>query len=206
MPPIVRRAKLMFDTWPTLHVTSGAFAVFLRDSIKREIISGMTLSEVALAEDADGLDTTRKTHINTPLRVRSRCVRFASSAIDRTVTYSTGACLIEAYVWLVVSGGTQIDKVITHGCKNLEEKEKKVASGEDQEIRGGVLADLLEKARDAATMGKISVTFRGIYDDKHGQAVFDEEGIRWRGMGGGKQKERTVRQRKHGVGHVPLSP
>ena len=100
----------------------------------------------------------------------------------------------------------QIDGAITHGCKNLEEKKEKVASGEDQEICGGVLADFVEKARDTATTGKISMAFRGIYDDKQGQGVFDEEGIRCRGMDGGMRKGRTVHQRKHDVAHATLFP
>ena len=50
------------------------------------------------------------------------------------------------------------------------------------------------------------MTFRGIYNDKQGKCVFDEEGIRCLGMGGGKQKERTIRQRKYGVGYILLSP
>ena len=100
----------------------------------------------------------------------------------------------------------QIDGAITHGCTNLEEKKEKVASGEDQEICGGVLTDLLEKARHTATTGKISMTFRRIYDDKQGQGVFDEEGIRCRGMDGGMRKGRTVHQRKHDVAHATLFP
>ena len=171
------------------------------------IISGIILPGVALASDACGLDTTRKTHIWTPLWVRSRSVSFGSSAIAGTATYSTGSCLIEACVWPAVSGGTQIDRVITHGCKNLEEKKKNVASTENQEICGGVLTDLLEKVRDTATTDEISITaFQGIYDDKQCQGVFDNERIRCREMSGGKQKDRTVCQRKHAVDHILLFP
>ena len=43
VPPIVRRANLMLGTRPALHIMSGGFAVFLRDSIKRVTIIGMIL-------------------------------------------------------------------------------------------------------------------------------------------------------------------
>ena len=69
VPPIERRANSMFDTWPALHTVSGDFAVFLRDSIKREIIIGMTLPRVALINDVGGLDTVCETYIATTLRV-----------------------------------------------------------------------------------------------------------------------------------------
>ena len=58
--------------------------------------------------------------------------------------------------------------MIAHRCKNLEKKKKNVACGENQEICGRVLADLLEKAR-YTTMGKTFITVRGIYDERQGQ-------------------------------------
>ena len=70
-------------------------------------------------------------------------------------------------------GGTRIDKVITHGCKYFEEKKKDVAGREKQEVRGGVMADLVEKVRHTADTGRTSImTLRGIYDDEQGQGVF----------------------------------
>ena len=77
---------------------SGDFAAFLRESIKRVTISGMILPGEALADNADGLDTIRKTHIATPLWVRSHSVRFGSSVIVGAATYPAGRCLIETYV------------------------------------------------------------------------------------------------------------
>ena len=78
-----------------------------------------------------------------------------------------------------------------------------MAGGEKQEIYDGVLADLVEKARHIANTGKAPImVFRVIYDDEQGLGVFDDEGIRCRGMGGGEQKERTVHQRKHEVGYL----
>ena len=53
----------------------------------------------------------------------------------------------------VVSGGARADK-IAHRCKNFEEKKKDVVSRENQEIRGGIMADLLETARYTANTGK----------------------------------------------------
>ena len=106
-----------------------------------------------------------------------------------------------------MSSGTQIGAVITHGCKNLEEKKNKVAGEDDQKVDGGVLADLDEKARRTTNSGKASVvTFRGIYDDKQRQDVFDAGGIGCRGIYSGWQKERTVHQRKHEVNLLIVFP
>ena len=74
-----------------------------------------------------------------------------------------------------MSGGAQVNKS-AHRCKNFEEKKKHVASRENQEICGGVLTDLVEKARYTTNRGKTSsTTFRGIYDDKQGQGIFEAE-------------------------------
>ena len=67
VPPTVRRANLMLETRPTLHTMLGVFAAFLRDSIKRVAISGMTLPEVALADDEGGFNTACKTHADIAL-------------------------------------------------------------------------------------------------------------------------------------------
>ena len=70
----------------------------------------------------------------------------------------------------------KINTVIIHRCKDFEEKKEKVASGENQEICGGVLEDLVEKARHTANTGKTSITtYCGIRNDEQGQDVFDEE-------------------------------
>ena len=143
----------------------------------------MILPRVVLAGDVGGLDTTRKAYIATTLRVLSRYVRFASPATVGKATYSAGRRLSQICVRLAVSGGTKIDMVITHGCKNLEEKKDEVASRDDQKVDGGVLADLDEKARRTASTGKTSImTFRGIHDDNQGQDVFGTEGIGCLGM------------------------
>ena len=94
-------------------------------------------------------------------------------------TYSPGRRLIDSYPYLVVRGvGTRIDRTITHGCEDFEEKKKSVTGRENQEVRGSVLADLVEKARDTTNTGKTSITtFHGIYDDKQGQGVCGENGI-----------------------------
>ena len=68
--------------------------------------------------------------------------------------------------------GVQIDAVITHGRK------KKAASGENQEICGGVLKDVVEKPWRTVNTGTTTiVTFRGIYNGKQGQEIFNEEGL-----------------------------
>ena len=73
VPPIVCRANFML---PALHTALGVFAVFLRDNIKRLIISGMMLPVVVLANDFGTLDMEYETHTATPLWVRPRFVRF----------------------------------------------------------------------------------------------------------------------------------
>ena len=105
-----------------------------------------------------------------------------------------------------MSGGTKINTVITYGCKNFEEKSNKVASSENQEICGGVLEDLAEKARYTTDTGRTSMAFRGIHDDQQRRGVFDDEGIWCLWMNGGNQKARTVHQRKHEVGLLAPCP
>ena len=51
-----------------------------------------------------------------------------------------------------------------------------MASRENQEIGGGVLKDLVEKARHTVNTDTTSA-FRGICDDKQGQGIFNEKGI-----------------------------
>ena len=64
------------------------------------------------------------------------------------------------------------------------------------------MADLVKKARHATNTGRTLVmTFRGVYDDKQGQGVFDAEGNVCLGMGGRKQEEHTVHQREHKIDH-----
>ena len=45
-----------------------------------------------------------------------------------------------------------------------------------------------------------------MYDDKQNQGVFNEEEIGWWDMGGGRRKERIVRQRKRNVGRLTSFP
>lgn len=120
VPPMVRRANLLLDTWPALHTLRGDFAVFLRESIKRVTISGMILLVVALANDVGGLDVIYKTHTTIPLRIRSRSVRFTFITVFWAATYSAGRGLIAAYERPIVSSGTQIDR-LAHRCKNISE-------------------------------------------------------------------------------------
>ena len=160
----------------------------MRDSINRLIISGMILSGVVPINNMCGLDAMCKTHTIIPLWVKSCSIRFTSTAIFGTATYSPGRGLIGTYVWLVVRGGTHIDR-ITHRCKKFAKNQKKVASKENQEIPSGVLKDLVEKARHTPHTGKTSImTFCGIHDDKQGRGVFNEKGIRYWGVCSGQQK------------------
>ena len=97
--------------------------------------------------------------------------------------------------------------MVTHRCKNLEAKKYQVTSRDNQEIHGGVLADLDKKARRTTDRVKTStMTFRRVYDDKQCQGVFDTEGMGYWGMSGGKHKEHTVHQRKHKVDHLFVFP
>ena len=122
VPLTVRRANMMLDTWPALHIVLGEFAASLRDSIKRVTISGMMLSGEALVNDVKGLDVIPKTYNNIPLRGRLSSVRWTLIAIFRTETYCPGRRLIGAYVCFVVSDGIQIDGAITHRRENFEGK------------------------------------------------------------------------------------
>ena len=54
------------------------------------------------------------------------------------------------------------------------------------------MKDLVEKARHTVNTDTTSA-FRGIYDDKQGQDVLDEEEIKYWDMGGGRRKGHTVR-------------
>ena len=96
---------------------------------------------------------------------------------------------------VVVSGRTQTNTMVTHDRKYFEEKKKQMAGREKQEIYGGVLEDLVEKARHITNTGK-TITFSGIYDEEQGQGIFYTEGIGCRGTDGGKWKKRTVRKQK----------
>ena len=51
-------------------------------------------------------------------------IRFATSAVIGTATYGAGIRLIIAYMWPAVSGRTQINTAVTHGCENFEEKKR----------------------------------------------------------------------------------
>ena len=58
-----------------------------------------------------------------------------------------------------------------------------MASEENQEIDGGILKDLVEKAWNTVNTGMTSIVmFRRIYDDKQGQGVFNEEVIKCCGV------------------------
>ena len=96
VPPIVRRANMMLDTRPALHIVLGEFAAFLRDNIKRVTISGMMLSAVALANDVGGPNVTHNTHNTITLRV----IHIPSDLPYYkfgTETYPPGRVLIEVY-------------------------------------------------------------------------------------------------------------
>ena len=82
-----------------------------------------------------------------------------------------------------------------------------MASRDNQEIGGGVLADLVEKARHTADTGKTPTTmFRGIHNDEQDQCVLDEEGIRSRGMCSGQRKKRTIHERKRNINRLADFP
>ena len=182
----------MLETRSALHTVLGLFAVFLRDSIKRVAISGTSLPGVALADDIDGLNTACKTHAIIPLdKVALRQIRLHYDI--RGTNLRPRNSFNRSLRNLVVNGGTQIAQVITHRYEKSEENEKKVASSENQEIHGGVLEDLVKKARHTTNTGETSfVTFCGIHDDKQSRGVFDREGVEYQCVGGGWRRERTV--------------
>ena len=99
----------------------GVFAAFLRDSIKRVAISGMTLPEVALADDVGGFNTACKTHADIALcevtfhQIHLHCSIRDGNLLSRKKIKRKLRCL-------VMSGGIRIDWAIAHRWENFEEK------------------------------------------------------------------------------------
>ena len=67
----------------------------------------------------------------------------------------------------VMTGGTQGGYAVTHGYKNLEEDHSKVTSRDDQEVRGSVPNNPVEKTRHALS-ARMTVAFRRVYDNEEG--------------------------------------
>ena len=121
VPPIVRRANLMLETRPALHTVLGVFAAFLRDSIRRVAISGMTLPGVGLVDDVGGLNVVHKTHTDITLcKVTFDQIHLHYNIWDVNLRRRKTPNLSLHY--LVVSAGTRVDGVITHRCENSDEK------------------------------------------------------------------------------------
>ena len=99
----------------------GVVAAFLRDSIRRVTISGMTLPGVALADDVGGLNTVYKTHIDITLckvtlhQIHLHCNIWDGNLLPRKTSERN-------LRYLVVSGGTRIDRGTTYRWENFEEK------------------------------------------------------------------------------------
>ena len=75
-----------------------------------------------------------------------------------------------------MSGGSQIESATTHGCEQFKENKNKVTSKENHEISGGVLKDLIKKARPPDSKRAAS-TLRGDYDEHKSRDIFNEEGL-----------------------------
>ena len=103
----------MLETWPALHTVLGVFAAFLRDSIKRVAISGMTLPGVALVDDVGGFNTVCKTHTDIMLfKVTFHQIHLHRNIWDGNLRPRKTPKRSLRY--LVVSGGTRIDRAITY--------------------------------------------------------------------------------------------
>lgn len=81
-----------------------------------------------------------------------------------------------SYAQLVVSGGKQVGRVVTHRREKFKENPKKVASKNYQEIRGGTSNNIIQKARHAVSAHK-TLIFCRIYDNEESQRVFNKEGV-----------------------------
>jgi len=76
-------------------------------------------------------------------------------------------------VKLAMSGGTQVNQVVTHGGSKFEENHENVTGKNQQEIHCGVFNNRIDNATHLANTDRTSIS-RRIYDDEEGRAVFTE--------------------------------
>ena len=76
-------------------------------------------------------------------------------------------------VGLAMSGGTQVNQVVTHGGSKFEENHENVTGKDQQEIYCGVFNNRVDKATYPVNTHRTSIS-RRIYDDEEGRAVFTE--------------------------------
>ena len=72
-----------------------------------------------------------------------------------------------------MSGGTQVNQVVTHGGSKFEENYKNVAGKDQQEIYCGISNNRVKKATDPVNTHNTSMS-RRVYDNEEGRAVFNE--------------------------------
>jgi hypothetical protein len=82
-----------------------------------------------------------------------------------------------------------------------------VRSENDQEIRGGIPNNLIEKARHAINMSTGSPFHRTPHDNEESQRIFDKKVINRRDTDTEERRtERTIHQRKRSVDELRGSP
>jgi len=72
-----------------------------------------------------------------------------------------------------MSGGAQVNQVVTHWGSEFEENHKNVTGKDQQEISGSIFNDRVEKATHPVNTHSTSMSHR-IYNNEKGRAVFTE--------------------------------
>lgn len=109
---------------------------------------------------------------------------------------------------LVVSRWKQAIQKVAHRREEQEEKQNKVGRKYHQEIRGGILKNLVEETRRTESADTSSSSpFHRKRDEEERREIFDPEVIGCCDAGTKTRRtERTVHQRKHGIYDLPCSP
>jgi len=76
-------------------------------------------------------------------------------------------------VELAMSGGTQVNQVVTHRGSKFEENHENVTGKDQQEIYCGVFNNRVDKATHPMGTHRTSIS-RRIYNNEEGRAIFTE--------------------------------
>lgn len=106
---------------------------------------------------------------------------------------------------LVMTGGTRGCWTVTYRCKNLKEDHGKVTSEYNQEVRSSVPNYSVEKTRHALN-AHATLTFRRVYDNEEGQAIFSKKGLAFTMCTLNWGSGRTIHQRKRGMDNLACWP
>ena len=112
---------------------------------------------------------------------------------------------IDAYIPLVVNGGTKNKRVVTHRCKNLKRNHKDLTDEDYKEIHSGVLDDPIKKARYSLSTHLVSIS-RRIDDNDEGRSIFVEEESVLTTQITTNGRRHTIHSSEHGIGNLPGPP